>query len=305
MLPAPLEREGALGPAPALRGVGENGGGGKAEDEGCSCTRTRLHSCNHRDQEFNLKKSLIVTLSPCKASLTYGPVDWKGSNIEVVTEAKPWPKDQVRRASANSFGYGGANSHAILEAISAELVDYTYRVRAAKASLGILSCCLQKPPIKPKLNQPQLNGFIKDVHAFGHKNVEDRIRQYHLLCFSGHDEQTIMNNMSAISQVAGRHEFGQLAYNLAVRRTHLSYRAFTVARVGEPTIPISDAVLSKKKCHPTSPSLGFVFTGQGAQWSQMGKNLLYEFPCFKVAISELDHVLSKLPERPSWTLEGM
>jgi acyl transferase domain-containing protein len=35
-------------------------------------------------------------------------------NMRIVTEAEPWPSPGLRRASVNSFGYGGANAHAIL-----------------------------------------------------------------------------------------------------------------------------------------------------------------------------------------------
>ncbi|KAI0867673.1 putative polyketide synthase [Hypoxylon argillaceum] len=41
-------------------------------------------------------------------------------NMKVVTEVTPWPR-AIRRASVNSFGYGGANSHAILESLHSYL----------------------------------------------------------------------------------------------------------------------------------------------------------------------------------------
>lgn len=47
----------------------------------------------------------------------------------------------------------------------------------------------------------------------------------------------------------------------------------------------------------------FVFTGQGAQWPEMGKELITEFPSFKKSIQELDSVLQRLHEKPAWTLE--
>lgn len=37
-------------------------------------------------------------------------------NLAVPTSSIPWPKDKALRASINNFGYGGANSHVILEA---------------------------------------------------------------------------------------------------------------------------------------------------------------------------------------------
>lgn len=38
--------------------------------------------------------------------------DW---NLEVPTRLTPWPTDGLRRASINSFGYGGSNAHVIID----------------------------------------------------------------------------------------------------------------------------------------------------------------------------------------------
>lgn len=46
-------------------------------------------------------------------------VDFRGAGVEVVTKNTPFPPTtfdaNVRRASVNSFGFGGANAHIILE----------------------------------------------------------------------------------------------------------------------------------------------------------------------------------------------
>jgi len=43
-------------------------------------------------------------------------IDFKGLKIEVPTEVIDWNSETgVRRASVNSFGYGGSNAHVILE----------------------------------------------------------------------------------------------------------------------------------------------------------------------------------------------
>lgn len=42
-------------------------------------------------------------------------------NMRIVTDNEPWPssdKNGIRRASINSFGYGGANAHAILVGVN-------------------------------------------------------------------------------------------------------------------------------------------------------------------------------------------
>lgn len=48
----------------------------------------------------------------------------------------------------------------------------------------------------------------------------------------------------------------------------------------------------------------WVFTGQGAQWAQMGKELLEHEPLFQQQINALDDVLAGLPDPPPWTLKG-
>lgn len=51
-----------------------------------------------------------------------------------------------------------------------------------------------------------------------------------------------------------------------------------------------------------APRLGFVFTGQGAQWAQMGKELNSAYPIFKDTIDEADRYLLTLG--CSWSLKG-
>lgn len=38
-------------------------------------------------------------------------LDLKGGRLKIVQESTPWPDLPVRRASINSFGYGGSNAH--------------------------------------------------------------------------------------------------------------------------------------------------------------------------------------------------
>ena len=96
-----------------------------------------------------------------------------------------------------------------------------------------------------------------------------------------------------------------LARTLGTRRSKLSERGYALA--GQKTLREdlqADILLSRTpaKSYSAHP-FAFVFTGQGAQWPEMGKELITEFGSFKRSIQELDSVLQKLPERPEWTLE--
>ena len=96
-----------------------------------------------------------------------------------------------------------------------------------------------------------------------------------------------------------------LARTLGTRRSKLSERGY--ALVGQKTLgedlqaeALQSAIPNKSySAHP----FAFIFTGQGAQWPEMGKELIIEFGSFKRSIQELDSVLQKLPEKPGWTLE--
>ncbi|EFQ96831.1 fatty acid synthase S-acetyltransferase [Nannizzia gypsea CBS 118893] len=89
-----------------------------------------------------------------------------------------------------------------------------------------------------------------------------------------------------------------LAYTLGVRREHLPHRAFTIAQPGQPVSPAGFHTGQDK-----SPDLTFVFTGQGAQWSGMGQDLLNSFPDARKDVQALDKALQDLPNGPNWTLE--
>ncbi|KAK1993234.1 beta-ketoacyl synthase domain-containing protein [Colletotrichum falcatum] len=90
-----------------------------------------------------------------------------------------------------------------------------------------------------------------------------------------------------------------VAYSLAARREIHMHRAFCVAD-GSGTLQISP--VTKRRC--STPDVVWVFTGQGAQWAQMGKELVEQEPLFRGRIDALDITLAGLPEPPSWRIKG-
>lgn len=77
---------------------------------------------------------------------------------------------------------------------------------------------------------------------------------------------------------------GDMSYSLATRRELLSHRAFCVT-TGEDPFEMSRTV---KPVNEERPRLVFVFTGQGAQWAQMGKELIEHETSFQSSIRALD-----------------
>jgi acyl transferase domain-containing protein len=54
---------------------------------------------------------------------------------------------------------------------------------------------------------------------------------------------------------------------------------------------------------PESPRIGYVFSGQGAQWYAMGRELIVEYPVFRDALKEAEAHLHSLGA--TWSLLGM
>lgn len=184
-------------------------------------------------------------------------------NIRIVTDNTSWPPTSIRRAGINSFGYGGANAHAILEAAEHHVPS------GYGSSSGALA--LAKPT------------FLLPFSATSKPALEARVTDL------------IPNGISPID----------LAYTLGVRRSRLPIRGYLLA--GSETLH-DDLSLSnlqtgiEGKDYSKLP-IAFVFTGQGAQWSGMGHELMEQFSSYRDTIRELDATLKELPHAPKWTLE--
>ena len=187
-------------------------------------------------------------------------------NVKVVEKGHPLPDGQeIRRVSINSFGFGGANAHVIIDDAHACIPDMNVNLRPA--STGSLRRCLI--PFSAATTQ-SLEARVADLATYELKDAS----------------------------------FGDLLYTLSLRRAVLSKRGYLIA--SEKTFPSSLSVshlITLPSDETSSPSnFAFAFTGQGAQWPQMGKELLNDFPAFRNSILEMDRTLQSLAHPPSWTL---
>ncbi|OJD31005.1 lovastatin nonaketide synthase [Diplodia corticola] len=193
-------------------------------------------------------------------------------NVKVQADTVPWPKDPsgVRRASVSSFGYGGTNGHVIVESVESLYPWYHH-------------------------------GAAKQDAAYEHSTARPL-----LVTLSAHDKTTLARNIEAHARVAPRYYLADLAHTLNTRRSRFATRAFAVAREGREADDLALSRFSFGTCAGTAASqqkLGFLFTGQGAQWARMGAEAMATFPAFAGTIKALDRVLQRLPEPPSTTLE--
>lgn len=119
-----------------------------------------------------------------------------------------------------------------------------------------------------------------------------------MLLFSANHPSSVEAYANAVGDYIIRHpdNLQDVAYTLQHKREHLTSRSFAVLKHGEQLQASSVVSTSRKTCT-------FVFSGQGAQWAQMGKDLLENFPVFQQSISHLENCLRGLETPPQWSIQ--
>ncbi|KAB8228276.1 polyketide synthase fgnA [Aspergillus alliaceus] len=87
-----------------------------------------------------------------------------------------------------------------------------------------------------------------------------------------------------------------IAYTLAVHRERLPQRAFAIWHNGE----IETSGFAKAPMSP--PAITMIFSGQGAQWAGMGKQLIQTSASFRDDLAAMDSILQSLRKPPCWSI---
>jgi acyl transferase domain-containing protein len=154
---------------------------------------------------------------------------------------------------------------------------------------------LGRPPAFPK---PNIAGANKSL-ATGTKAPAKRI-----YVLSANDKTTLGNQMNALTvyleqrpEVFQNSLLPNLAYTLGQRRSVLSYKIAIPARSSAELISVL-ATRGTTQCRSVAePRIGYVFTGQGAQWHAMGHELLDAYPIFATTMERIDQHLLNLGAR--------
>lgn len=186
-------------------------------------------------------------------------VDLKNGSLKVITESTPWPEQTPRIASINSFGYGGANAHAILEATESFFSSHACQSGGANSPQSVLSKEDKGRRHVIRTSQSQKVTGVPNAGPF--KHVQQG-RDTFLLVFSAHDSPTLRANMRAIAEVGGQYDLIDLAHTLGIRRSMFSERSFAVANRDSIKNILTKPDLSTGRVKRIrSPGVGFVFNG--------------------------------------------
>lgn len=200
-------------------------------------------------------------------------IDFAKLKLRVVQKAESFPDGSgPMLAGINSFGFGGSNAHAILEAAPAP-----------------------KPRRNGASHKPVRKSLLLPLSARSPESLRAMVKNYQAL----------------LSHAAAANGSGPDLYSIcrasAVRRTHHSHRLCAVADSREELVETLGAFLSGESrpgltagqapAEPAQPV--FVFSGQGPQWWGMGRELLREEPVFRETLQECDRLFREFGD---WSL---
>ncbi|NER01884.1 MAG: type I polyketide synthase, partial [Okeania sp. SIO3C4] len=171
------------------------------------------------------------------------------------------------RAGVSSFGIGGTNSHVVLEEAPSQIKE----------------------------------------------EDDDSQRPVHLLTLSGKSPTALADLVDSYHNYLESHpdlDLGDVCYTANTGRVHFNHRLAVVAdNQAELVEKLQQFKLEEGTSHATSvpgvcsgkllinaaaPKVAFLFTGQGSQYVNMGKELYEQAPVFRAALNECEEILEEL-----------
>ncbi len=194
-------------------------------------------------------------------------VPWHELPLVVENQLKPWPtSNHPALAGVSSFGISGTNAHLVLsEAVGSEQTSAISHQPSAKTDNRSL---------------------ITD----------------HLLCLSAKNDAALRDLAGRFAKHLSEEEnaLADICYTAATGRTHFPERLAIVAasraEMQEKLAAFASGnkmagVLNGKVPSKPQTKIAFLFTGQGAQYLDMGRKLYETQPAFRAALQRCDEIL--------------
>ncbi|KAL3434320.1 hypothetical protein BDV09DRAFT_204784 [Aspergillus tetrazonus] len=239
-----------------------------------------------------------VTIPPLAALETLKPdlhSLLESTKIMIPSKPVPWPHDGARLASVNSFGFGGTNAHVILESAP----SFELQTQPTNGFHTDTDCiCIDTDSDSPA------NGVVTPSSDYEHgppePNEDGRPQLFIVSAKSRISlEAAIYNVRDWVSRHGATYKKRQeLVKTLCHRRSMFNWRASIVAS-SQPGI-----LSALEKPHTTKSwtnvQVVFLFTGQGAQYARMGKELVGLDSVFARSLDQSQAILTELGA--SWRL---
>lgn len=193
-----------------------------------------------------------------------------GNNLHFPVGPSPWPLDSYRQISINSFGFGGTNAHAVIQSSRSP----SHPVHDNDAAASAYKETPAKIIVVSAADEPGIGRQCAELKTWLEQST----------------------NRSPAPSV-----LDDVAHTLSCHRTSFAWRSFLLTSdvLGIQTSALPWSTPTRARVSP--PRIGFVFTGQGAQWPAMG-NSLKGFPEYQRSIEDASQFMLSLGS--TWSLIG-
>ena len=212
-------------------------------------------------------------------------IPWEGQRMKVQTSAEPFPlRDEPILIGINSFGFGGANGHCIVQEYKAP-VTWSSVPKAIHLGRKVFSVPLSAKSDEALVDRArQLAAFLQSA------SIEDSYTLIGNLCCrvtphrvrTAFSAATLPELQAALEAFVAKASKNELKPEDVVRvqlKSRLSSQETIPAGVAEGSV--------------TPPTVLFVFPGQGSQWAGCGKRLYETEPVFKRVVDTIDKTWSQ------------
>jgi len=181
-------------------------------------------------------------------------IDWGGMQVEIPTSPRVWRRGERRRvAGVSSFGFSGTNAHVLLEEAPV----------AADVATGE-----------------------------SHRSTG---RESRLLALSARTPSALAKLVEEYSDLleSDAVNLADVCFTANVCRNHLQERVVFQASTRDAMRAIITAGPIASGSMETTPAIAFLFTGQGAQWTGMARDLYDTEPVFRASMDECANIVDK------------
>ncbi|NEP12524.1 MAG: type I polyketide synthase [Symploca sp. SIO2C1] len=207
--------------------------------------------------------------------------------LRVQDKLTPWPeKSTPAIAGVSSFGFGGTNAHVVLAEVGSPSVN----------------------PLKKQGRGQRAEGRREEgLRKVSFTGIEPGV---HLLTLSAKTEAALDELVTSYENHLKQHPelaIGDVCYTTNVGRSHFPYRLAVVTQSKEQLQAQLKAtgkgeetpgVLKGQKIGRKRPKVAFLFTGQGSQYLNMGRQLYETQSTFRQALDQCDQLLRPYLEHP-------
>jgi len=262
----------SLGDPIEVEALGEVLGKGRSADQPLTIgsVKTNIGHCESASGIAGLIKTVLAMqheqIPPHLHFQERSPrIPWPAFPVNIPTELTPWPAGEHKRiAGVSSFGFSGVNAHVVLE--EAPVVDNTVGAQYIAP--------LQRPT------------HILTLSARSENALREMAQKY-----ADHFVGSLDLADTAFTANTGRANFqyrlGVIATDSADAREKL-----TAFANGEHAPGLVAGDVSER------PKIAFLFTGQGAQYVGMGRQLYDTQPIFRAALDQCDELLRPFLKQP-------